>query len=287
MSLKLKTVAPSQGLQWVRQGFAVFFRKPLPYSAMFGFFLLAALIMLSIPVIGPMLLMAWLPLVTLGFMLATHAVLQQRMPTPFVMFTPLAGDPRRRNALLVLGGLYAAGTLLIMVLSDWTDGGRFSELQKLLGDPAANEDEIARLLGEPALLVGLIARFGLAALLAIPFWHAPALIYWDRQPPAQALFSSVLACWRARGAFLVYGLGWIGATLVFTLLANIVFALLGTPQLAGFSALGAGVVFSTAFYASLFFTFADCFEFAAPAGTVKDDAAPPPALDRPDEPPAP
>lgn len=281
MTLKLKTVPPRQGLQWVRQGFVVFFRKPLPFAAMFGAFLLAALVLLGIPAVGPLVLMAWLPMVTLGFMLATHASVQQRLPTPMLLVRPLQGDPRRRRSLLILGGLYAGATLVVMLVSDAIDGGRFGELQSLLGDPSGNENEIELLLGDSRLAMGLLVRFGLAALLAIPFWHAPALVYWDRQGPAQALFSSVMACWQARGAFVMYGLGWVGVTVMFTFLANLVFALLGMPQMAGVAALGAGLVFSTAFYASLFFTFADSFEFIVPT------AAPPLSPAEPGEPPGP
>lgn len=278
MSLKLKTVPPRRGLQWVRHGFAVFFRKPLPFAAMFASFMFVAMVLLALPAIGGLLLMAWLPLVTLGFMLATHAVLQQRMPTPVLLFRPLQGDPRRRRSLLVLGAVYAVATMVIMLLSDVVDGGRFGDLQALLADPARNEREIEQLLGDDRLMMGMLVRFGLAGLLAVPFWHAPALVHWDRQGPAQALFSSVLACWRARGAFLVYGLGWIGVTVLFTLLANIAFGLLGAPQMAGVAALGAGLVFSTAFYASLFFSFADSFDFGSPpSSTPEADAATPAA----------
>ena len=45
-------------------------------------------------------------------------------------------------------------------------------------------------------------------MLAVPFWHAPALVYWDHHGCAKALFSSTLACWRNRGAFTVYSLVW-------------------------------------------------------------------------------
>ena len=69
----------------------------------------------------------------------------------------------------------------------------------------------ARELADPRLQLGLLLRIGLAGLLSVPFWHAPALVYWGAQGWAKSLFFSTVAIWRNKGAFAVYGLGWIGA----------------------------------------------------------------------------
>ena len=76
---------------------------------------------------------------------------------------------------------------------------------------------------------------------------------------AQSLFSSTLACWRNRTAFLVYGLAWTLTIVVFSLVAGGLFALLGAPQLVPLTAVPAGLMFSTAFYVSLLFSFEGCF----------------------------
>jgi len=84
---------------------------------------------------------------------------------------------------------------------------------------------------------------------------------------AQALFSSTLACWRNRGAFIVYGLSGMLILVVFGVLAGGLLALLGMPGLVSLAAVPAGLMFSTAFYVSLLFTYQGCFG---------DDAALPP-----------
>jgi hypothetical protein len=68
-----------------------------------------------------------------------------------------------------------------------------------------------------------------------------------------------MACWRNIGAFSVYALAWGGVILVFALLANLLAALLPDGQLIALAAVPAGLLFSTVFYASLYFTFSDCF----------------------------
>ncbi len=47
--------------------------------------------------------------------------------------------------------------------------------------------------------------------------------------------------------------------MLFSVLANALVALLGEPRLLALAAMPAGLMFSTAFYASLYFTYADSF----------------------------
>jgi hypothetical protein len=100
---------------------------------------------------------------------------------------------------------------------------------------------------------------GLATLLSIPFWHAPALVHWGGQSAWQSMFSSTLALWRARGAFAVYALGWALVTLGLGLLAMAAVLLLGNRQVVSVLAMPVGLVISAVFYVSLWFGFTDCF----------------------------
>jgi hypothetical protein len=102
-------------------------------------------------------------------------------------------------------------------------------------------------------------RVVLATLLSIPFWHAPALVHWGGQRPAQALFSSSLAVWRAKGAFLAYAMAWLAIIALFGTVTAALSAAVGARELIGVLALPAGLIFSTVFYVSLIFTFNDSF----------------------------
>ena len=99
----------------------------------------------------------------------------------------------------------------------------------------------------------------------MPFWHAPALVHWGAQGAWQALFSSTLAIWRSKGAYLMYALAWSALVGLFGVAAALLFGLLGQRQMAGFLALPAGLFFSTIFYVSLIFSFDDCFGEAGAA----------------------
>ena len=73
-------------------------------------------------------------------------------------------------------------------------------------------------------------------------WLAPALIVLQKQPPFEALKTSLAACWANLGALTIYGLLWIG----FAIIASI-------PLMLGWLVLAPLMVLSTyAAYRDLF-----------------------------------
>ena len=265
MSLRILNASARDGATWVSRSFAVFLKKPLAFTALFALFLFAAMLLLMLPYLGPVLLLMVLPLLGLGFMIAARSALGAGPVHVGQLIEPLrGGNPtaiERRTQLLKLCGLYALATALVMLASDALDGGAFDKLQVLLASTrdAAQQKQLDELLAQDGLMQGLLLRVGGTALLSIPFWHAPPLVWWQGQGIAQSLFSSTVACWRNRGAFLVYGLAWAATVLSFAVVAGGLFALLGAPQLATLAAVPAGLMFSTAFYVSLLFTYEGCF----------------------------
>ena len=261
--MKLRLIPASRGAQWVRQGFVVFFKHPLGFAGLFATFLFVLFVALLIPLVGSLLLLAVLPLASLGFMIGTHNALNGRFPMPRVFIDPLRHGRPRMVAMVQLGVLYALATALIMWLSDVVDAGALDKLMQALSNNKTTPESMQEALSNPRLQMGLLLRFGLAGLLSVPFWHAPALVHWGGHTAAKSLFFSLVACWRNRGAFTVYALTWTAVILLFAVLANLLFALLGQVQLMALAAMPASLIFSTVFYASLYFTFADCFVIEA------------------------
>jgi hypothetical protein len=258
MALILKTVPPAQGLGWVRDGFRLFGRHPLAFSALLLAFLLWAFVVSMLPLVGPLLMLASLPLLSLGFMVATEDGLADRPVHAGAFIRPLRGPVARRRSLLALCGGYAAATLAVMALSDGLDGGAFEQLQRLVAEGRPNA-EIDALMGDSRVAEGLALRLALIGLLTVPYWHALALVHWGGQTPAQALFSSTLALWRSKGAFALYTVAWGVLIVLFSVTVGALSAAAGSRELAGFLVLPGVLVFSTAFYVSLLFTFNDSF----------------------------
>jgi len=258
LGLKLQPVAPRQGWTWVRDGTRLFLRRPLGFTTMFLLFLLASTAWLMLPVVG-LIALATLPLLSLGFMIASRSVLRGGLAHPGQFVEPLVGDARQRRHLLMLCGLYGVGALVVVVVSGWVYGDALDALRKAMAEHGASSPEAIEATADPRISNGMFSFAVLATALSVPFWHAPALVWWGRQSAWQALFSSTLGMWRAKGAYLIYGLAWLLASAAMSLVVGLLAGLLGAR---GFLVLLVPVMaltLSTAFYVSLWFSFVDSF----------------------------
>lgn len=268
MGLKLQTVAARQGWTWLRDGLRLYLRRPLGFTGLFVVALIGVMLLMSIPVVGGVIGLSMLPMMTLGFMAATRATLRNEPMGPLMFIAPLRAGAPGRGALIKLCIGYGVTSVAVMMLSHWADGGAFEQLQNVLARPDAPAKEVQAALSHPQLLSGMLLRVVLVSLVSVPYWHAPALAVWGGQSAGQALFSSTLALWRAKGAFLLYSVGWMVAVAVFGMALALLFSLIGLRQYVGLLGVPAGLIFSTAFYVSLWFTFVDCFGSDEPPTTV-------------------
>jgi len=267
MGLRLFDVAPRQGWQWISQAFALWRKRPMSFVGLFTTFLLSELALMAlVPVVGGLLGLALVPMLSLGFMIASRSVLADGpvLARMYIAGLRVPDKPRRRAQWLLCGG-YALGTVLVITAADWLDGGSLDALMREMSKATPGEPSpaVVAAMSEPQLLLGLVLRTALATLLSVPFWHASALVHWGGQGAGQALFSSTLALWRTRRAFLVYGLGWLGLMAALTTVSALLVLLLGLPRLMGTLAMVGALVASTVFYLSLWFCFVDTF--GAPA----------------------
>ena len=163
--------------------------------------------------------------------------------------------------MLQLGLAYAMAALLVMWLADLADPDFRASLAEFITKmKEASEAQVP----DANVPDGLLLRLLLIVLVTLLFWHAPLVVYRSNVGVAQALFASVMACWRNRGAFAMYGLAWAVLPLLLAIVLVGFFSLIGQTQLAVLPLVPLLLMCSTAFYASLHFTMADCFEFDAP-----------------------
>jgi len=263
MGLRLHTVPAQRGLGWIRDALALWWKRPMAFVGLFMFFLFCALTLMLVPVVGPLLGLSLVPMLTLGFMIASKEVLQGGAVHPLQVIEGLrVADAPRRNAQLMLCALYGLASIGVIELAAWVDEGLFEQWQIAMATPGTTPEAVQALLTDPRLAQGMLVRVVAATLMSVPFWHAPALVHWGHQGAWQALFSSTMA----KGAFTLYGLGWGLLSLGVGLLATVAVLLLGSGQLVSVLIMPAGMVLSAVFYVSLWFIFADSFgdEVAAP-----------------------
>ena len=252
--MKLKVVSARTGASWVRLGIRTFFAQPLALIGLFFLFMAAISLVSLVPYVGSTLALALLPAATLGLMAATREATRGKFPMPAILVTAFQAGRAQMRAMWVLGALYAAGFLLVMGVSALADGGAFAQLY-LVGGAITRETA-----GQPDFQLAMLIAVGLYVPLSLLFWHAPALVHWNRVPVLQSLFFSIVACVRNFWAFTVFGLLWcavfIGAGMVISLLG----AALGGAALASALMVPAALVMAAMFFTSIYFSYVDSFE---------------------------
>jgi len=273
--VKLLQVAPSQGSVWVRKGFQVFGRQPLGFPSLFAAGLFMSLLLGVIPIVGSIATLALAPAVSLVFMIASRRVATGQAAMPGAIVELFGAGKSRLVALLKLGLVYVAATVLFFWLAGVLDGGALDSFFATLRDSKLTPESAAARVAEPGVQVGLLLRLLFLAALSIAFWQAPALVFWGDPGWAKSLFFSSVALWRNKGAFTIYSLVWLALFMVLLAVVSIGAGLFG-PERFALIAAPLMLVFMTLFYASLWFTFADCFSSSDPVAAPKSDSVDPP-----------
>ncbi|MDB5891093.1 MAG: hypothetical protein JWP47_1924 [Polaromonas sp.] len=258
--MKLNIVPAGTGVTWVRLGIKTFWQQPLAMSGLFLMFMALLSIASLIPFVGPALALALLPAATLGLMAATREAAKGKFPMPSVLISAFRAGGQRPKAMLVLGGLYAVGFLVLMGISALVDGGQFAKLY-LVGGKITEE-----LVTQSSFQWAMWVTLALYTPLSMLFWHAPALVHWHGVEPVKSLFFSGMACMRNWAALSVFGLTWVGVFVVAMLAVTTVAALVGNPAFAAAAMFPVALIMMAMFFTSLYFTFRDSF-------TSTDDAA--------------
>lgn len=251
--MKLQIVPARQGVLWVKQGIAAFWRQPLALSGLFFMFMAAVSVLSIVPIVGNILALALLPGATLGLMAATRESLAGKFPMPVVLISGFRAGKQQLRAMLVLGAIYAAGFMLMLGISAMADGGKFARLY-LMGGTLSEELVLA-----PDFQLAVLLAMAFYMPLSLLFWHAPPLVHWHGVAPVKSLFFSFVACMRNFGAYTLFGVAWVGVFLGMGLVVAMLASVLGSPELTGAIMFPATLILAAMFFASLYFTFEGTF----------------------------
>jgi len=248
-------VPPGTGLQWVLQGLRTFKSQPLALAALFFLGMASMSLISALPLIGPVIALALLPCISLTMMVAASEAAHGRKPTPALLLVAFRSGSQHLHSMLMLGGLYAAGFLLIIGASSLVDGGTFASVY--LGQTPMTRE----LAEEPEFQSAMWLSMFLYLPLSLAFWHAPALIHWHGISPVKSLFFSFVGCIRNIGAYLVFGVCWIGVFIVSGMALAIVTGILAMliGSIAGGLMVATALMLAAIFFTSIVFTFRDSF----------------------------
>lgn len=237
--MKLNIVPPRIGLQWVKLGIQTFFKQPLALAGLFFIYMAAVIVVSQVPYLGVIIGGMLVPAATLGLMAATAEATKGRFPMPSVLISAFRAGRQRMRAMLVLGVIYTAGSMLASSLGSLATGG-----------PSAATHEI-----DSATLLAL----ALHTPLFVMFWHAPALVHWHGVSPGKSLFFSAVACFRNFGAHLLYALAWLAVFLAVGSVFGLIGGLIGGATMARAVMMPTALLMAAMFSTSIYFTFRDSF----------------------------
>lgn len=259
--MQARTLPAPRGWAWIVEGLALWRRNPaLITFLVFGYWF-CLLVIAAVPLIGQVLMSLTMPALSLGIYNGCKAVAERRKVGPEVL---VSGFRQNLPEQIKIGGIYLAGTFIVLGLTALIDGGILAEL--MLGkrklDEATAED--------PALSASLIVGTVGSMPLMMAYWFAPLLAGWGRVSAIKAMFFSFVACWRNWRAFLAYGIGLMLTVMV----PGLLIGLLGliSPILSALPAIALPLVFIPVVFASFYANASDVFGQIAPEPAADEPA---------------
>jgi hypothetical protein len=204
-----------------------------------------------------------LPAATLGLMVATEQAASGKFPMPTVLMVAFRAGQQRLKAMLLLGLLYAASFLGVMLISAMIDGGGFAKVY------LANAPITPEVVNADDFQTAMWVATFLYIPLSMMFWHAPALVHWHGVPPLKSMFFSVVACWRNLGAFAVYLVAWMVVFLLGATVILMVSSALGGNDLTGAVLMPGALLMAAMFFTSVYFSVKDCFDLPSPGSETQ------------------
>ncbi len=249
----------STGWQWVRDGMALFRRQPIAmftWALTIGFLVLVASILAPI---GPLLFVALMPAVTVMTLEAGRSIEQDQVVFPLRLFAVLK-TPGLAKQLITMGAIYVVAVLIAGLLS-------FLPFADTMGEALegiTNDDMTPLLLAmRTPLIIFAVFYVAIAAL----FWYAPILVAWHQVDLRKALFFSWIACWRNKGAFLVYGASWLIVILALEAVSGLLVAVGLSENVAGMVQMPLNFLAAAVLYCSFYPSYTSVFG-PAPSGAL-------------------
>ena len=246
-------ISARQGIEWIRQGFALFRKQPAELSMLFLLYMLLMFALSIIPLVGQLLPLLLVPCFSMAFMQACVEIEAGRKARPNLLLTAFRSPAL--GTLLRLGVLYLLGAVLAVAASTLVDGGVFWKLMS--GQVRADEQELP--VGD--LPLAMIFSALIYVPFAMAFWHAAPLATWQRMGLFKAIFYSFFAVRRCGKAFLAYALGWIVVGIALPAIISALLGLiLGKAIVAIMLLMPLSVILTIVMYCSFYPTYLEVFD---------------------------
>ncbi|MDB5775928.1 MAG: hypothetical protein JWP38_2061 [Herbaspirillum sp.] len=242
----------SSGWRWIKQGFAIFRKKPAELSTLFLAYMFLMLALGIVPVLGQVLPLILVPVFAIAFMQACINIENDQRVYPTLLLTGFRSPAIK--SLLMLGVLYLLAAVAAIGISSVVDGGALWRAMVIRDTTTAAEIQDSNM----SLAMVFAALVYLPAAMA--FWFAAPLLVWQKMPLAKALFYSFFAVVGAGRAFLLYAMAWISlGVIVPALISTLVALLIGSISVTVFILLPLSIILTVIMYCSFYPTYTEIF----------------------------
>ena len=193
-----RAVDAGNGWQWIVDGFHIFRKGAVMWIVLTLVLAILWLLSLMIPLLGPLLFNLFSPVFFAGILIGCRAIEQnEALELPHLF----AGFKSNVSALVSVGGVYLAGTIIIIGIVLATVGASAFTMTK----PGKAIDAEAAMALMSTMGVALTIALALYMPLMMAIWFAPALIVFENLGAMVAMKQSFAACLMNMMPFLVYG----------------------------------------------------------------------------------
>lgn len=209
-------------------GIQLFKRKPGEIFILGNTYLFVLLLAtLLSPLVGPAVVGLISPGLGAGIMICGKIAHQGMRVTPIMLFAGFYQNNKKHlQPLLLLGAAHAISFSVVKLISYLILGSE----PTIQVDPSG----MANTQVPPEVMEYIINSTVLMAVLSLPivlgFWYAPALVIWHDMSPAKSLFSSWVAMWRNKGAFVTYAAAWLMFSIAVSSVVTFVLWAVGLPS---------------------------------------------------------
>lgn len=248
----MEKIPANTGIEWIRQGFALFRKQPAELSMLFLLYMLLMFSLSIIPLLGQLLPLLLVPVFSMAFMQACVQIETGKKIRPNLLLTGFRSPAL--GTLLRLGVLYSIAAIVSVAASSLVDGGTFWQLMTGQLDPGKNK------IPTSALPLAMIFSSLVFLPFCMAFWHAAPLATWQRMGLFKAIFYSFFAVRRYGMAFLTYALGWIVIGVAIpAIISTILVLLIGDTQIAMMILMPLSVIMTIVMYCSFYPTYVQAF----------------------------
>lgn len=202
--MEIRKLNAARGWLWIQHGVQLLLRNPLLGISGALASMLLVLIALMLPLFGPVLAIALLPIMLAGYMRLCRALEENEKPDFFLLF---AGFKQHTRSLITLGAALILGMFFVSAVMLFVGGEGFSALMEQVHGAQDMQVLMDALAGaDSQVSIAILLGFSLMLVLIVAWQYAPILVFFSGVAPWLALQASFRGTLRNIIPYTVYSL---------------------------------------------------------------------------------